>query len=99
MKATFAGGCFWCMEAAFKKEQGVLNVVSGYTGGITKSPTYEKVSTGATGHYEAIEVTYDPAKLSYSKLLEIFWQSIDPTDSKGQFSDKRFSISNSNLLS
>ncbi|MGE0754516.1 MAG: peptide-methionine (S)-S-oxide reductase MsrA [Alphaproteobacteria bacterium] len=86
--ATFAGGCFWCMEAEFAGIEGVSKVVSGYTGGHVDDPTYEQVSSGGTGHLEAIEVTYDPAQVSYEKLLEIFWDNIDPTDADGQFCDK-----------
>ncbi len=86
--ATFAGGCFWCMHSEFSGLDGVTNVVSGYTGGHTKDPTYEQVSTGTTGHIEAIEVTYDPAKISYAALLDIFWQNVDPLDADGQFCDK-----------
>ena len=87
-KATFAGGCFWCMEAAFKLQPGVVSAVSGYTGGQTENPTYEAVTSGTTGHYEAVEVTYDPSKISYERLLEVFWHNIDPTDVYGQFADK-----------
>lgn len=87
-KATFAGGCFWCMEAPFEQLPGVSKVVSGYTGGRRANPSYEQVSSGATGHYEAIEVQYDPSKLSYDKLLQVFWRNIDPTDAEGQFVDK-----------
>ncbi|MDD5429019.1 MAG: peptide-methionine (S)-S-oxide reductase MsrA [Candidatus Omnitrophica bacterium] len=87
-KATFAGGCFWCMQPVFGKMDGVVSVVSGYTGGDKADPTYEEVSSGATGHREAIEVTYDPAKISYDSLLEVFWQNIDPTDTGGQFADR-----------
>jgi len=86
--ATFAGGCFWCMHAEFAGLDGVINVASGYTGGTTKSPTYEQVSAGGTGHVEAIEVKYDPTKVSYEKLLDIFWENIDPLDEYGQFCDK-----------
>lgn len=86
--ATFAGGCFWCMHGDFASIPGVSNVVSGYTGGKTKNPTYEQVSQGNTGHVEAIEVTYDPEKVSYEKLLEIFWRNVDPLDEYGQFCDK-----------
>ncbi len=86
--ATFAGGCFWCMEAEFAGIDGVSKVISGYTGGHTKNPTYEQVSSGITGHFEAIEITYDPAKVSYEKLLQIFWENIDPLDEYGQFCDK-----------
>lgn len=86
--AIFAGGCFWCMEGPFEAENGVIDVRAGYTGGSTKDPSYEEVSTGSTGHIEAIKVTYDPKKVSYERLLEIFWHQIDPTDAKGQFADK-----------
>lgn len=86
--ATFAGGCFWCMHSEFASIDGVTKVVSGYTGGTIENPTYEQVSTGRTGHFEAIEVTYDPAKVSYEKLLSIFWENIDPLDEYGQFCDK-----------
>jgi peptide methionine sulfoxide reductase msrA/msrB len=87
-KAIFAGGCFWCIEAAMELVSGVTQAVSGYTAGETKNPTYEEVSSGDTGHYEAVEVTYDPQKVSYGKLLETFWQQIDPTDTEGQFADR-----------
>jgi peptide-methionine (S)-S-oxide reductase len=87
-KATFAGGCFWCMEPEFAALPGVSKVTSGYTGGQVKNPTYEQVSSGATGHVEAIEIVYDPAKTSYQQLLDIFWQNIDPLDEYGQFCDK-----------
>ncbi len=87
-KATFAGGCFWCIEAAFEKIEGVLEAVSGYTGGKTDNPTYEEVSTGKTGHYEAVEILFDPDIVSYDDLLAIFWKNIDPTDSGGQFVDR-----------
>jgi peptide-methionine (S)-S-oxide reductase len=87
-KATFAGGCFWCMEPEFKSIDGVSKVVSGYTGGTVPNPTYEQVSTGDTGHFEAIEITYDPSKVSYMALLDIFWKNIDPLDEHGQFCDK-----------
>jgi peptide-methionine (S)-S-oxide reductase len=86
--AIFAGGCFWCMEPEFKAVAGVSKVVSGYTGGHVKNPTYEQVSRGDTGHVEAIEVTYDPAQVSYESLLAIFWRNIDPLDAYGQFCDK-----------
>jgi peptide-methionine (S)-S-oxide reductase len=86
-KALFAGGCFWCMEPAFDKLKGVKAVISGYTGGHKKNPTYEEVSSGATGHVEAIEITYDPAVISYSKLLDVFWHNIDPTVKDSQFCD------------
>jgi peptide-methionine (S)-S-oxide reductase len=86
--ATFAGGCFWCMEPQFATLEGVRKVTSGYTGGITPNPTYEQVSSGGTGHLEAIQIEYDAAKISYKKLLDIFWANIDPLDDKGQFCDK-----------
>ncbi len=86
--ATFAGGCFWCMEAPFEKLDGVGEVVAGYTGGTTPNPTYEQVSTGTTGHAEAVQVHYDPAKVSYETLLQVFWRQIDPTDPDGQFVDR-----------
>lgn len=86
--ATFAGGCFWCMEPPFEKLEGVIEVTSGYTGGEKENPTYEEVSSGGTGHVEAVRVTYDPSKVTYSKLLDVFWRQIDPTDSGGQFVDR-----------
>lgn len=86
--AIFAMGCFWCAEADFEKVPGVINVVSGYTGGRTANPTYEQVSAGGTGHYEAVLVTYDPAKVKYSDLLTLFWKNVDPFDGAGQFCDK-----------
>jgi peptide-methionine (S)-S-oxide reductase len=86
-KATFAGGCFWCMEPPFDKLDGVISTTSGYTGGNKKNPTYEEVSAGATGHAEAIEVVFDPAKISYRRLLEVFWRNIDPTTVNRQFCD------------
>ena len=85
--ATFAGGCFWCMEPPYDKLQGVLSTTSGYMGGKTKNPTYESISTGTTGHAEIVQVEYDPAKVSYEKLLEVFWRNIDPTQADGQFCD------------
>ena len=87
-KAIFAGWCFWCTESAFKKIPGVIDVVSGYTGGKEADPTYAEVSSGQTGHVEAVEVTYDPVQASYERLLEVFWQDIDPTDPGGQFADR-----------
>jgi peptide methionine sulfoxide reductase msrA/msrB len=87
-KATFAGGCFWCMEPPFEKLEGVREVVSGYTGGHKDKPTYEEVSSGKTGHVEAVQVTFDPSKISYEKLLNVFWRQIDPTDRGGQFVDR-----------
>jgi peptide-methionine (S)-S-oxide reductase len=89
--AYFAGGCFWCMEESFEKIEGVIDVVSGYSGGITINPTYKDVTYGNTGHFEAIEVKYDPKKITYKKLLDIFWINIDPFDEKGQFCDKGYS--------
>ncbi|MBI4401633.1 MAG: peptide-methionine (S)-S-oxide reductase MsrA, partial [Nitrospirae bacterium] len=86
-KATFAGGCFWCMEEAFEGVEGVVSVTSGYTGGQVANPSYEQVSAGGTGHAESVEVVYDPAKVSYSKLLEVFWRNIDPTTPDRQFCD------------
>jgi len=86
-KATFAGGCFWCMEPPFDKLEGVKSVVSGYTGGNKKNPTYEEVSSGSTGHAESVEITYDPAVISYPKLLDVFWHNIDPTVKNRQFCD------------
>ena len=86
--ATFAGGCFWCTEADFEKLPGVVKVISGYTGGHKENPSYEEVSSGSTGHVEAIQVYYDPSKLTYQELLDHFWRHIDPTDSGGQFVDR-----------
>ena len=86
-KATFAGGCFWCMEAPFDKLPGVVSVTAGYTGGQVKNPTYEEVSAGGTGHAEAVQIVYDPAKIGYDKLLEVFWHNIDPTVKDRQFCD------------
>ena len=86
--ATFAGGCFWCMEAAFEATNGVVEAVSGYTGGHTENPSYEQVLTKTTGHLEAVQVFYDPGKVTYSELLDVYWRNIDPTDDKGQFFDK-----------
>jgi peptide-methionine (S)-S-oxide reductase len=86
-KATFAGGCFWCTEEAFEKTPGVIEAVSGYMGGKQKNPTYEQVSTGRTGHTEVVEVRYDPAKVSYEKLLDVFWVNHDPTVKDRQFCD------------
>lgn len=97
-KATFAGGCFWCMESPFEKLDGVNSVVSGYAGGTKKNPSYKEVASGSTRHVEAVQIDYDPKVVSYRKLLEVFWQQIDPTDGKelepnrppGQFVDKGF---------
>ena len=85
-KATFAGGCFWCMEKPFEKVEGVLSVTSGYTGGKSENPTYDNY--GAGGHIEAVEITYDPGKVNYEQLLDVFWRQIDPTDAGGQFADR-----------
>jgi len=86
-KAVFAGGCFWCMEAPFDQLPGVVSVTPGYTGGIKKNPTYKEVSAGGTGHAEAVQIVYDPAKISYEKLLTVFWHNIDPTVKNRQFCD------------
>jgi len=87
-KATFAGGCFWCMEHPFDELPGVVSVTSGYTGGHKQNPTYEEVSAGGTGHAEAVQIVYDPAKVSYEKLLSVFWHNIDPTTRDRQFCDE-----------
>jgi len=87
-KAVFAGGCFWCVESDFDKVPGVLSTVSGYTGGRTKNPTYEQVSTKDTGHAEVVEIVFDPNKVSYSQLVEHFWRTIDPTTKDQQFCDQ-----------
>jgi peptide-methionine (S)-S-oxide reductase len=86
--ATFAGGCFWCMEAAFQHVPGVSAAISGYTGGHVPNPSYERVSQRDTGHKESVRVVYDPKKLTYQKLLDIYWHNIDPFDNRGQFCDK-----------
>ena len=86
-KATFAGGCFWCMEAPFDNLPGVVSVTSGYTGGTMKNPTYKQVSAGGTGHAEAVQIVYDPARIGYTKLLDVFWHNTDPTVSDRQFCD------------
>ena len=88
--AIFAGGCFWCMEKPFDRLDGVIATVSGYTGGDIADPSYERVSSGSTGHREAVRVTYDPTRVSYTRLLEVFWRNIDPTDDGGQFCDRGF---------
>jgi peptide-methionine (S)-S-oxide reductase len=85
--ATFAGGCFWCVEADFDKVAGVITTTSGYTGGRTVNPTYEQVSAGGTGHAEAVEIAYDPAKVTFEKLLDVFWHNIDPLARNAQFCD------------
>jgi peptide-methionine (S)-S-oxide reductase len=86
-KATFAGGCFWCMEPPYDKLDGVISTTSGYIGGQKKNPTYEEVSEGTTGHAEAVQVAYDPTKVSYEKLLEVFWYNVDPLTPNAQFCD------------
>lgn len=86
--AIFAGGCFWCMEKPFDELPGVVETTSGYTGGTVENPTYGQVSSGGTGHYEAMEVRYDPSQVSYDQLLDTFWVNIDPLDNRGQFCDK-----------
>ncbi len=86
-KATFAGGCFWCMEEAFEPVEGVVSVVSGYTGGHVENPTYEQVSAGGTGHTESVEVTFDPRRVTYKQLLDVFWRNVDPTTPNAQFCD------------
>ncbi len=86
--ATFAGGCFWCMEPPYDKLDGVVSTTSGYIGGTKRNPTYQEVSAGGTGHTEAVQVVYDPKKVSYEKLLEVFWVNVDPTDAGGQFCDR-----------
>ncbi|MFT9596564.1 peptide-methionine (S)-S-oxide reductase MsrA [Mesobacillus sp.] len=87
-QATFAGGCFWCMVKPFDEQPGIVSVVSGYTGGTTENPTYEQVCSETTGHYEAVQITFDPAIFPYEKLLQLYWQQIDPTDPGGQFYDR-----------
>ena len=86
--ATFAGGCFWCTEAAFDQTEGVYEAISGYTGGSVEDPTYEQVTSGTTGHAEAVQVSYDPGQISYDELLTIYWRTIDPTDAGGQNYDR-----------
>lgn len=86
-KAILAGGCFWCMESPFEKIDGVISVTSGYTGGAETNPTYKEVSYGQTGHAEAVEVVYDPSKVAYKTILDVFWRNIKPTQSDGQFAD------------
>ena len=86
-KAIFAGGCFWCMEPPFDKLEGVISVTSGYTGGHKENPTYEEVSAGTTGHAEAVQIVFDPAKITYARLLDVFWHNIDPTVQNQQFCD------------
>jgi peptide-methionine (S)-S-oxide reductase len=86
--ATFAGGCFWCMEGPFDSLPGVISVTSGYTGGHVTNPTYEQVSAGGTGHRESVEIVFDPTRITYAKLLDVFWRNVDPMDNDGQFCDK-----------
>ena len=86
--ATFAAGCFWCVEEAFEKVPGVADAVAGYTGGSVENPTYEGVTAGGTGHYEAVRVIYDPARVTYAQLLDVYWRNVDPFDPVGQFCDK-----------
>ena len=90
-KAYFAGGCFWCLEESFEKKEGVIQVISGYSGGKTKNPTYEEVVYGDTGHFEAVEIIFDKEKTNYTELLNHFWKNIDPFDEYGQFCDKGYS--------
>jgi peptide-methionine (S)-S-oxide reductase len=87
-KATFAGGCFWCMEPPFDALDGVISTTSGYTGGHKQNPTYKEVSRGGTGHAEAVQIVYDPKRISYAELVDVYWHNIDPTDPHGQFCDK-----------
>ena len=86
--ATFAGGCFWCVESDFDAVPGVVETISGYTGGTAADPTYKQVTAGGTGHREAVQIRYDPKRVSYERLLHIFWRSVDPTDGGGQFCDR-----------
>jgi len=87
-RAIFAGGCFWCMQPAFDRLDGVISTAVGYTGGTVEKPTYEQVCSGRTGHVEAIEIVFEPARISFRELIETFWQNIDPTQANGQFADK-----------
>ncbi|SDO75750.1 peptide-methionine (S)-S-oxide reductase [Paenibacillus sp. yr247] len=87
-KATFAGGCFWCMVSPFEEQPGIHGILSGYMGGTIVNPTYEQVKTGKTGHLEVVEITFDPAIFPYEKLLELYWPQIDPTDDEGQYIDR-----------
>ena len=86
--ATFAGGCFWCVESDFDNVPGVVRTISGYTGGALKDPTYKQVSAGGSGHIEAVQIFYDPKKVTYAMLLDFLWRSVDPTDGGGQFCDQ-----------
>jgi len=87
----FAGGCFWCMEESFEKNEGVLEVTSGYSGGTTENPTYKEVTYGKTGHFETVKITYDSETISYKNILDVYWKNIDPFDAAGQFCDKGYS--------
>lgn len=87
-KATFAGGCFWCMVTPFEELPGIYSILSGYSGGHVENPTYKQVKTGTTGHYEVVQITYDPVLFPYERLLELYWPQIDPTDDGGQFQDR-----------
>jgi len=87
-KATFAGGCFWCVEPSYERLEGVKEVIPGYTGGHKENPSYEEVSTGTTGHMEAVQITFDPSKITYAELIDVLWKQIDPTDFFGQFVDR-----------
>ncbi len=87
-KATFGGGCFWCMEPPFDGLDGVIKTISGYAGGDVENPTYKQVSAGGTGHVEVVQITYDPAEITYEELLEVYWPETDPTDPDGQFCDQ-----------
>ena len=98
-KAYFAGGCFWCMEESFEKVDGVTSVISGYSGGNKKNPTYKEVTFGNTGHLETIEVIYDANKINFNSLLKVFWENIDPFDKYGQFCDKGYSYRSAVFLS
>ena len=97
-KATFAGGCFWCMVKPFDQWEGVESVISGYSGGNIENPTYEQVKSGTTGHYEVVQITYDPTKLSYETILNIYWQQIDPTDPCPKLNHIRHNFHLINLL-
>ncbi|WP_100372956.1 peptide-methionine (S)-S-oxide reductase MsrA [Bacillus sp. FJAT-45037] len=87
-KAVFAGGCFWCMVQPFDEQPGIIDVLSGYSGGEIENPSYEQVKSGESGHYEVVQITYDPTSFSYEKLLSLYWPQIDPTDPEGQFHDR-----------
>ena len=91
VNAYFAGGCFWCMEESFEKTEGILEAISGYSGGSTENPTYKEVTYGNTGHFETVKITYDSEIISYKKVSDVYWKNIDPFDSAGQFCDKGYS--------